>query len=145
MLNIILVLGFTAFATPARPGQIYLSQPDGSGFYARFYGDELMRIKVTDDGSSIIQDEDGWWSYAVYNEKGHKISTGCHVGYASSDTNLAACRNIPYNLLAHKANLKRNEAEYNRIQRTPAPVMMKANAEATQKNKAGLVILAQMP
>lgn len=140
---ILFFVSLVLFAAPARYGKVTLTQPDGTRFTAILSGDEFMKIKVTETGEAIIQDEDGWWSYAVYNEKGHKISTGCHVGYASSDTNLAACRNIPYDLLAHKANLKRNEAEYNRIQRTPAPVMMKANAEATQKNKAGLVILAQ--
>ena len=102
-----------------------------------------MKIKVTETGEAIIQDEDGWWSYAVYDAQGHKKSIGCHVGAATSGTDLAQCRNIPYNLLAYKASLKRREAEYNRVQRTPAPVMMKTGAESTSKNKAGLVILAQ--
>ena len=108
LLNIILVLGFTAFATPARPGQIYLSQPDGSGFYARFYGDELMRIKVTDDGSSIIQDEDGWWCYAEYDASGQKFSTGCRVGLQVSPDVLARSRDIPFAALAASVSAKKS-------------------------------------
>lgn len=140
---ILFLASLLSFAAPARYGEVTLTQPDGTRFTAIFSGDEFMKIKVTETGEAIIQDEDGWWSYAVYDANGNKKSIGCHVGYATSDTNLAACRNIPYDLLAHKANLKRNKAEYNRIQRTPAPVMMKAGAEPTSKNKAGLVILAQ--
>ena len=50
LFNIFLLISLMAFSKPARPGRIHLMHPDGSGFYARFYGDEMMRIKVTEGG-----------------------------------------------------------------------------------------------
>ena len=140
---ILFLASLFSFAAPARYDNVTLTQPDGTRFTAILSGDEFMKIKVTETGEAIIQDEDGWWSYAVYDVNGNKKSTGCHVGAATSETDLAPSRNIPYDLLAYKATLKRKQAEYNRVQRTPTPVMLKASAELTQKNKAGLVILAQ--
>ena len=148
LLNIILVLGFTAFATPARPGQIYLSQPDGSGFYARFYGDELMRIKVTDDGSSIIQDEDGWWCYAEYDASGQKFSTGCRVGLQVSPDVLARSRDIPFAALAASVSAKKSLVhdlelrDRNIMSRIMTKAPIRSGTDSSSE-KYGLVILVQ--
>lgn len=140
---ILFFVSLVLFAAPARYGKVTLTQPDGTAFTAILSGDEFMKIKTTETGEAIIQDADGWWSYAVYDEKGHKKSTGCHVGDKISGTDLASSRNIPYSLLAHKAFLKRKEVEFNRTQGVPVPMMKNAAETPVQKNKAGLVILAQ--
>lgn len=144
---ILLALSISALAVSARYGRVTLTQPDGTKFYAIFSGDEFMKIKTTETGESIIQDKDGWWSYAVYDAQGCKKSTGCHVGTATSGAVMAQSRNIPYALLSHKAATRRNEAEYRRVMRTPMPRRLNAGSLAaessSQKNKAGLVILAQ--
>lgn len=69
-----------ATGSPARRGLMRLMQPDGSTFTAVFKGDEFTRIKTTPDGNAIIQDNDGWWCYAVYNEDGSRESSGLKVG-----------------------------------------------------------------
>ena len=132
-----------ASAAPAHHARVVLTQPDGSTFHAILSGDEFMKIKTTESGESIIQDEDGWWSYAVYDASGQKKSTGYHVGSVSPESILGQSRNIPYDMLVRRANQKRREANYRRLQRMPSPMRLSANTFADQKNKAALVILAQ--
>ena len=128
-----------ASAGPARPGKILLTQPDGSKFYAVFAGDEFMKIKMTEAGEAIVQDEDGWWSYATYDFQGKKVSTGCHVGCSSVP---AGCTYIPYDVLSARAFNKKRAAERARMQRMESRMMLQGE-NLSQKNKAGLVILAQ--
>ena len=73
-------LSFTASARPAGKGVHTLLQPDGTAFSAIIRGDEFLRLKTTLSGHAIIQDADGWWSYAEYDADGTKTSTGLHVG-----------------------------------------------------------------
>jgi M6 family metalloprotease-like protein len=51
-------------ASPAAPLEIMLTQPDGSTFSARQWGDEWNNGTETLDGYSIIRTPDGWWVYA---------------------------------------------------------------------------------
>ena len=83
---IIFLFCMDAFCVPARRSPVYLSQPDGSIFQAQLKGDEFTRIKTTSSGHAIIQDSDGWWHYAEFDEKGHRRSSAagkqrsCHTG-----------------------------------------------------------------
>ena len=129
-----------ASAGPARPGKILLTQPDGSKFYAVFAGDEFMKIKMTEAGEAIIQDEQGWWCYAVYDFQGIKTSTGCRVGTAAQIPD--GTRNIPYDLLSRRAAGKRRMAELSRTFRLESRVRLQSQ-DTEKKNKAGLVILVQ--
>lgn len=54
----------TAQAAPAAPIDIPLTQPDGTVFTARQWGDEWMHGFETLDGYSILMAEDGYWVYA---------------------------------------------------------------------------------
>lgn len=129
-----------ASAGPARSGKILLTQPDGSKFYAIFAGDEFMKIKMTEAGEAIIQDEQGWWCYAVYDFQGIKTSTGCRVGTAAQIPD--GTRNIPYDLLSRRAAGKRRMAELSRTFRLESRVRLQSQ-DTEKKNKAGLVILVQ--
>lgn len=129
-----------ASAGPARPGKILLTQPDGSKFYAIFAGDEFMKIKMTEAGEAIIQDEQGWWCYAVYDFQGIKTSTGCRVGTAAQIPD--GTRNIPYDLLSRRAAGKRRMAELSRTFRLESRVRLQSQ-DTEKKNKTGLVILVQ--
>ena len=97
---VMLLMSLTTLAKPAKPGLVYLTQPDGSGFYARLSGDEFMRVKVTAEGAAIVQDEDGWWCYAEYDASGRKSSTGCRVGMSVSPDVVVSGLDIPYGALA---------------------------------------------
>jgi len=51
-------------ACPASPEVFDLTQPDGSTFPARLWGDEWFNGLETIDGYPILEQEDGWWVYA---------------------------------------------------------------------------------
>ena len=99
----LIVIYIAAIASPARVGRLLLTQPDGSSFYAVFSGDEFMKIKTTESGESIIQESDGWWCYASYDNVGLRTSTGYHVGKVAPSDILSASRNIPYAILSNRA------------------------------------------
>jgi len=75
---IVLILTITAAAgivsqvsaAPAAPIDIQVSQPDGSTFTARQWGDEWQNGMETAAGYTILKGEDGWWSYAVLEQGG---------------------------------------------------------------------------
>lgn len=94
-----LFVSFSVSGGPARNIIYTVTQPDGTVFTSRIRGDEWIRIKTTTDGYAIIQDPDGWWSYAVYDERGKKHSTGCHVGKPAPSDILSRSREIPYSTL----------------------------------------------
>ena len=68
-------------AAPARRGPITLRQPDGYSFTAVLRGDEFGHILKTMDGCAIIQDEDGYYCYAVFDADGSRHSSGQAVRY----------------------------------------------------------------
>ena len=82
ILLLVIFLSVPADARPAAKGVHTLLQPDGTVFSAVIRGDEFIRLKTTLSGHAIIQDADGWWSYAEYDAEGRKVSTGMHVGDA---------------------------------------------------------------
>ena len=135
-----LIIYIVVSAGPARPGRILLTQPDGSRFYAVFSGDEFMKIKMTEAGEAIIQDEQGWWCYAVYDFQGIKTSTGCRVG--QTDQIPAGTYDIPYDILSRRAVAKRRMAAQSRAYRMDNEVRLQSQLSENM-NKAGLVILAQ--
>ena len=51
-------------ASPAAPIDLTLTQPDGSTFTARQWGDEWSNGFETIEGYTILQDSDNWWVYA---------------------------------------------------------------------------------
>ena len=114
--TIFLILTFLLFlpamAGPARQGLIPLTQPDGTVFNAVFRGDEFIRIKTTAEGHAIIQDEEGWWCYAGFDENGHRHSSGYRVGANAPDEVLIKSKDIPYHILSQNAARQRS-AGYN--------------------------------
>ena len=53
-------------ASPAYPGEVTLTQPDGTTkFMAHQWGDEWSHDYDTAEGYSILQMKDGWWVNAV--------------------------------------------------------------------------------
>ena len=90
-----ILLASLSSASPARQGRMVLTQPDGSTFSAIMQGDEFTRIKTTTDGAAIIQESDGWWCYAVYDDDGTKRSSGHHIGKDVPEAVISASRLIP--------------------------------------------------
>ena len=74
-----LILGFDAWAVPAAPNVVTLTQPDGFTFEAMQKGDEYASWMVTLDGISIVL-AGGEWFYAIQDAAGDLISSGSSVG-----------------------------------------------------------------
>jgi len=62
-------------AVPANPTPFEIIQPDGSTFIAIHRGDEKRNWFETEDGYSITQDKNKWWTYAEKAKTGQLIST----------------------------------------------------------------------
>ena len=142
------ICSLAAYSKPAKPGRICLSQPDGTVFHARFCGDEMMRIKVTEDGAAIVQDKDGWWCYAQYDAMGFKVSTGCRVGGPVSPDVILRSREIPFERMMESVSVRRAqvadelEKERGLLQRMRSSARSSTDTEEPVVKK-GLVILVQ--
>ena len=137
-----LILSLSALAGPARRGPIPLTQPDGTTFNALFKGDEFMKIKTTEDGHAIIQEEDGWWCYAWFDQEGKRYSSGHKVGGSTPSDILARSMEIPYSRLAMNAVRMKS---VNPDSEAPIRKFMDAHRTRAEEKavKHGLVILAQ--
>ncbi len=148
LLSILAVLiSFSALSGPAKKGPVILMQPDGTTFSAKIRGDEFMKIVTTSDGNAIIQDEDGWWCYAIYDEKGRKTGSGHHVGEDAPAGIISGSRHIPYGKLGEKAKKKRAalpEGDEPIIGRIMKQRGISTKSSGNEKiTKHGLIILAQ--
>ncbi len=73
VLSLLIVIPFprTVSAAPPRPGIVTLTQPDGSKFQARVWGDEHAHGMETLDGYTIMLDpQTSYWVYAVRSASG---------------------------------------------------------------------------
>lgn len=66
-------------AAPAAPLDITLTQPDGSSFIARQWGDEWLNGFETKEGYTILLGEDGWWEYAGLGTDGTLVTSSNSV------------------------------------------------------------------
>ncbi len=71
-----------AYAGPARKVTFIVSQPDGTQFRAKIYGDEFSHRTTTEDGREILQDAEGYWCYAEESGDGGKYAGVRRVGCA---------------------------------------------------------------
>lgn len=71
----LLAIAAVASAAPAAPITFQLTQPDGTHFLARQYGDERANGMETADGHTIVQDARGVWRYAQLTPSG-QMSAG---------------------------------------------------------------------
>ncbi|ACR79144.1 M6 family metalloprotease domain-containing protein [Kosmotoga olearia] len=77
---LLLIVTSLAFSVPAYPGEIALSQPDGTILTVRVIGDEFAHVTLY-NGFPIIKNVDtGWWEYAVFDEIGKLIPSGSKAG-----------------------------------------------------------------
>jgi hypothetical protein len=93
---VLILACWASYAGPAGNSAVYIRQPDGSMFQAKIKGDEFTRIKTDTEGRAIIQEQDGWWCYAIYDADGTKRSSGWRVGSQTPSGILAESSLIPY-------------------------------------------------
>lgn len=78
--GLVLTLGSTAGASPADPTSRTVTQPDGSTFVGRLYGDEFVNGLETDAGYTLVQDAGGTWTFAEATAAGRLRSSGLRPG-----------------------------------------------------------------
>ena len=150
--RILALIAFTficlsAAAHPVRPTVLSFTQPDGTTFQGKIYGDEFYRIKATIQGHAIVQDEDGWWCYAQFDHEGNRTSSGYRIGENAPGDVLSESFNIPYSRLAENARRKRENLA-NSINEEPLMRRILKNQTATKGTdqvitKRALVILVE--
>ena len=86
------------------------------------------------DGHAVIQDEEGWWCYAFYENDGSRINSGWRLGQNVPSEVLTRSQNIPREIIAFNAAEQRKIANY-----SSAPQIA---TRALFQNRA-IVILAQ--
>lgn len=60
---------------PAKPKQITYKQPDGSVIHIYLKGDRVVHWAVSEDGYTILSNPNGFYEYAIINDKGILISS----------------------------------------------------------------------
>ncbi len=76
-----LVLTGTGYAEPAAPFLHSLTQPDGTVFHARQWGDESLHGWQTEGGHTILFDKTlDSWTYATRDKDGRLVCSSCVVG-----------------------------------------------------------------
>ncbi|MFA5778629.1 MAG: M6 family metalloprotease domain-containing protein [Elusimicrobiota bacterium] len=63
------------YGVPAKPGLINITQPDGTSFHARQFGDEYYSRVETADGYTVMKNKAGWWCYASQDTAGQLYPT----------------------------------------------------------------------
>jgi immune inhibitor A len=76
----LVALASIAHAVPAPPSLSILTQPDGTGFLARQWGDEWAHGWETEAGYSIVRDPAGGWTYGALGADGELVATASVVG-----------------------------------------------------------------
>lgn len=132
----------SAASRPVRNSISTIYQPNGSSFQAKCYGDEFMRIKTTLGGHAIVQDPEGWWCYAIYEQDGSKTSSGIRIGTDATAEIMNRSLNIPFSQIKANAQELRSAGH----KENALPFMQRfgaATKSQTGATKHGLVILAQ--
>ncbi|MBQ0144357.1 MAG: immune inhibitor A, partial [Bacteroidales bacterium] len=128
-----------AFSRPASRESFLITQPDGTTFRAFFRGDEFSRVLMTTDGCALMKDEDGFYQYAFYNADGTATRSGYKPGDNVPALVLNESRNIPYEAIRFKGELRRIE-----LARRSKPRSLRTRAEG-KASRHCLVILVQFP
>ena len=77
---LISVVGFPVTAAYHDTGMRTWSQPDGTKFQARTWGDEFYHWMETKDGYRIVRGDDQWFYYATLGKEGQYLASEYQVG-----------------------------------------------------------------
>lgn len=140
----ILLLPVIMWAGPVGESNAVYYQPDGTSFSVKITGDEWLKIRTTEDGCAIINDNDGWWCYAKYDINGNIINTGYPVGNAPAHVK-AEAQLIPYEKLSQNAAKRRHvdtESGLETLKRMKQQAVTTKSGRSTIQ-KRGLALLVQ--
>lgn len=87
-----------AWAVPATPNPIIVTQPDGRTLTIRLHGDEFFHYATTEDGYLLLQNASGAYEYAVLDAAGQPTTTGIVAHNARTTTELQIVRTLRPNV-----------------------------------------------
>ncbi|NLN74501.1 MAG: M6 family metalloprotease domain-containing protein [Bacteroidales bacterium] len=93
----LLFIGANLFAVPAYPELIKFVQPDGSKVNIYLKGDEYVKWGKSEDGYTLMYNDDGFFVFAQYNQNGDMVPSehiAKNIGERDVPTNLFL-RNLP--------------------------------------------------
>ena len=78
-MGLMICLGQNIYAVPAYPYPVEYTLPDGSKITIILKGDEKVRWATTEDGYTILRNEEGFFEYAVNTKDGNLNLSGVRV------------------------------------------------------------------
>lgn len=143
---VVLVSGcFTSLkASPAFPGLISFSQPDGSKVNIYLRGDEKVHWAESEDGYSLVYDDNGYLCYAIKNANGDMIASE----FRASDIT-ARPQAVKTMLMSTQKELRfshQQVSDYLAVwDRIAAQAKHNSNSKSLTGSRRALVILFQTP
>ena len=74
-----------AFAVPAMPTPITVTQPDGTKITIQLRGDEHLNWAETTDGFTLLRDSNGYWTFAEKDSNGQLVASSLKYRGSSSE------------------------------------------------------------
>lgn len=80
---IILLIAFTlinsTFAVTAFPEKVLFTQPNGEKVTIQMKGDEYVKYAHSEDGYTLLYDQEGYFNYAIINPEGNLVPSSYHA------------------------------------------------------------------
>ncbi|MCI6893905.1 MAG: M6 family metalloprotease domain-containing protein [Bacteroidales bacterium] len=132
----------SAYAVPAHPYANRVLQPDGTSLTVRLIGDEYLHYSTTDDGYTILKNNEGYYVYAVMDNG--QLTASTQIAQDASARSTAGKRflcNVSRNLRPSMSETSRQMLDATRkMQRRP---LLHGNGKYDIQNFKGLIILVE--
>lgn len=66
-------MSYSLFAVTAFPEKVQFTQPDGQKVLVTMKGDEFLKFAETEDGYTLLYNEEGYFNYAYINDEGNLV------------------------------------------------------------------------
>jgi len=131
-------------AIPAQGNLVKVKQPDGTELSIRLVGDEYLHFNVTEDGYSVVQNEQGFYVYAEQNAEGELVPTS-QIAHdeAQRQSKEKAFLASKRKFLAPKMTKAVAEEKKNEFDRRRKALEMRRAAKFDYSKFRGLVILVE--
>jgi len=99
---------------PANPNQISYKQPDGSVVNIQLKGDAAIHWAVSEDGYTLLCNENGFYEYGILNSDANLVSTGIVAKNAANrmGTETAFLKSIPKGITYSEKQIKNKLSTY---------------------------------
>ena len=141
LLAVLQVITMVAMAVPAHPKPVKVQQPDGSFVTVSLHGDEWLSYTTTDDGYTVVKDQQGRYVYATL--EGQQLRPTVLVAHDAMQRSSAE-RSFLSGIRKYQVPAMRAEKALERAQVQQQQRRVLASRRATSyDNFRGLVVLIQ--